>query len=231
MTVRTRTLLLVVVVVLALGGAGGYGVWAFARYQDESRAAPGVPVASKAEPGSEIIFRNTASGQGRGMVATVPAAAPQGPRMLTDQACDRVYAAGDRRICLRTKLGIENSTEELVFTPDWQQLRSRTLAGLPSRTRLSADGRLASSTVFVSGHAYSGGFSTATEISATGGDSFGNLETFAVTVDGVTLTPQERNVWGVTFARDGDTFYATIGSADRNWLVRGSLRARTLTAI
>lgn len=36
---------------------------------------------------------------------------------------------------------------------------------------------------------------------------------------------------GVTFADDGDTFYATAASGSRTWLVRGSMSARTMTAI
>ncbi|MEU8664056.1 TolB family protein, partial [Actinoplanes philippinensis] len=39
------------------------------------------------------------------------------------------------------------------------------------------------------------------------------------------------NFWGVTFAPDGDTFYATGASEGRTWLVRGSVSARTLTAL
>ncbi|WP_138413540.1 TolB family protein [Sinomonas gamaensis] len=231
MTHRTRLVVLIAIIVLALGAAGGYGVWAYAQYQAESRAPSQVPVAASAPAGPVIFFRNTASGQGQGQVASVPAAAPQSPRTLTPQACDRVYAAAGERICLRTKLGLENTTDEQILDADWHPLRTRTLTGLPSRARLSADGQFAASTVFVSGHAYTGGFSTSTEISATGGESFGNLEDYTLEVPGATLTPQERNVWGVTFAKDGDTFYATVGSADRNWLVRGSIGKRMLTAI
>ncbi|MDQ4503529.1 hypothetical protein [Sinomonas sp. ASV322] len=230
MKYRTRAFVLIAVVI-ALGGAGGYGAWAYARYLTQSRAPSEVSVAPSAAAGPVIFFRNTASGQGQGMVAAVPAHDPKAPRTLTSQACDRVDATAGRRICLRTRIGLDSTTEELILDADWHIVRTRTLAGLPSRARLSADGRFAASTVFVSGHAYSGSFSTATEISATDGESFGNLENYSITIPGTSLTPQERNVWGVTFAKDGDTFYATVGSSDRNWLVRGSVGQRTLTAI
>ncbi|MBT8160734.1 MULTISPECIES: hypothetical protein [Arthrobacter] len=231
MNTGARSLVLLVVVLLALGGAGGYGAWAYARQQEQSRAPSQASIASAAAAGPLIYFRNTASGQGQGMVATVPVGDPQGPRTLTAQACDRIYVAADRRICLHAKIGLANTTDEEIFDADWHLLRTRTLDGAPNRARLSADGTLAASTVFVAGTSYLGGFSTATEISASDGQSFGNLENFTINIPGVTLSAAERNVWGVTFADDGDTFYATVGSGDRNWLVRGSIKQRTLTAI
>lgn len=231
MSARTRVILLMVITVLALGFAGGYGVWAWAQYQSEARAPSQAAVASHPPGGPVVYFRNTASGQGWGMVAAVPIDDPLGPRTVTAQACDRVYAAADRRICLHSQQGIANSTEEEIFDAGWNLLRTRTLNGSPSRARLLGDGTLASSTVFVAGSGYTGGFSTATEISATDGASFGNLEAYAVDIPGVTLTAAEHNIWGVTFAKDGDTFYATVGSADRTWLVRGSVSARTLRAV
>ncbi|ASN51279.1 hypothetical protein [Sinomonas sp. R1AF57] len=231
MTTRVRSILLIVIAVLALGGAGGYGAWAYAQYQSESRAPSQAAVAASAPAGPVVYFRNVASGQGQGMVATVPVDNSLGPRTITDQSCDRIYAAAARRICLHATPGLANTTDEEIFDADWNLLRTRTLNGSPSRARLLADGTLASSTVFVAGSGYAGGFSTATEISATDGEGFGNLEAYAIDIPGVTLSPAEHNLWGVTFAEDGDTFYATVGSADRNWLVKGSVRARTLTAV
>ncbi|MGO7984225.1 hypothetical protein ACC691_41070, partial [Rhizobium johnstonii] len=45
------------------------------------------------------------------------------------------------------------------------------------------------------------------------------------------LTAADRNIWGVTFSKDGTTFYATASSGGRNWLVKGDLSARTLISI
>lgn len=231
MTLRARSILLIAVIVLALAGAGGYGAWAYARYQSAARAPSQAAVASAAPPGPVVFFRNTASGQGKGMVAIVTVSDPRGPRTITGQACERIYAAADRRICLHARPGLANTTDEEILDAGWNLLRTRTLSGSPSRARLLGDGTLASSTVFVAGSGYTGGFSTATEISATDGKSFGNLEAYAIDIPGVALTPAEHNLWGVTFAKDGDTFYATVGSAERTWLVKGSIRARSITAV
>ena len=65
-----------------------------------------------------------------------------------------------------------------------------------------------------------------------GGGGTGNLEDFALMVNGTRITAADRNIWGVTFAPgDSDTFYATAASSGRIWLVKGSISARTLTAI
>ena len=84
----------------------------------------------------------------------------------------------------------------------------------------------------MTGHTYMQvGFSTATVIRGSDGKSYGNLEKFRLVVDGRTITASDRNIWGVTFAEDDDTFYATAASGGKTWLVRGDLSARTLTSV
>ena len=57
------------------------------------------------------------------------------------------------------------------------------------------------------------------------------LETFTAYVDGGVYKSVDINLWGVTFTADDNTFYATMGSAGRTWLMRGDLKAQTLTAL
>ena len=61
------------------------------------------------------------------------------------------------------------------------------------------------------------------------GTQHGNIQDFTLLVDGEEVTAADRNIWGITFGSDGDTFYATAASGSSTWLVRGSLSARTLT--
>ena len=89
-------------------------------------------------------------------------------------------------------------------------------------------------TAFVTGHSYATiGFSTETVISTRAGESLGSLEDWELELDGGPAAPVDRNFWGVTFADDGDTFYATLGlsTAGRTFLVRGSMRERTLRTL
>jgi Tol biopolymer transport system component len=41
----------------------------------------------------------------------------------------------------------------------------------------------------------------------------------------------DRNFWGVTFADDDNTFYATAASGSTTWLMRGSLKAKSLVSL
>lgn len=58
-----------------------------------------------------------------------------------------------------------------------------------------------------------------------------SLEAFRVVKDGRTYHAADANFWGVTFAADDRTFYATLATHGSTYLVRGDLRARTLTTV
>ena len=149
-------------------------------------------------------------------------------------ACERVYFAGGRGLCL----AIADSGVDYVATIFDSKFRPRhhfTLTGLPSRARVSRDGRYGSATVFVAGHAYlgsSGGFSTTTTIvDMRSGESLGQLEQYSVTKDGQPFDAVDFNFWGVTFARDSNRFYATLGTGGDHYLVEGSIRDHTLRVL
>jgi hypothetical protein len=74
-------------------------------------------------------------------------------------------------------------------------------------------------------------FSTRTVISAVPGDTLGSLEDFTLVHDGRAVEPVDRNYWGVTFAPDDDTFYATVRWSNQTWLVRGSLSQRRMVTL
>ncbi len=234
MTESKKWLALCLVSALVLGGAISYGALAYARYQARAAAPSEVRTTNASELTTEghIVFRNTAQGEGYGKVATVPLDAPSGTRALTERACERVYATAEVLSCLRIQRGVPTTFRATVFDREGVELAAWPLPGIPSRTRLSPDGALVSTTSFVTGHSYATvGFSTETVISRVGGESFGNLEDFALWIGGERLTAADRNLWGVTFATDDSTFYATAASGGRTWLVRGNLADRTLTAI
>lgn len=234
MSARTRWAWLVAITLAALASAMGYGVWSFVQYQQRQDAPASVAALSgEIDPKvPHVVFRNTAAGAGYGHVAAVALADPQGPRTVTSAVCDRVYSVAGTNACLRTNAGIVTTFEAAVFDSNWKEERSWPLPGIPSRTRVSPDGTLVASTAFVTGHAYApASFSTATEISHVGGGDYGNLEDFTLLVDGKPIAPVDRNLWGVTFADNDNTFYATAASGVKTWLVRGDLAKRTLTSL
>ena len=117
--------------------------------------------------------------------------------------------------------GVLTSFNATLFDSAGKQMKSWPLPGIPSRTRISADSKLVAQTSFVTGSSYGTvGFSTQTTISQVNGVDYGNLEDFTFLVDGQKVTAADRNFWGVTFASDDNTFYATAASNNRTWLVR-----------
>ena len=67
--------------------------------------------------------------------------------------------------------------------------------------------------------------------SAATGRTLGNIESWKSTVDGRPLRSVDRNFWGVTFADDDDTFYATAASGSTTWLMRGSLKTKSMISL
>jgi Tol biopolymer transport system component len=150
--------------------------------------------------------------------------------------CERVYYAGHRGLCLAeapaTDLPVTIWAQ--VFDERFERRQRFPLTGLPSRLRLSPDGRRAAATLFSSGHSYSEhGFATTSAIFdlESGTVAVPDLEQFAVSRDGAIFKRADFNFWGVTFARDADTFYATLSSGGHNYLIRGSVDGRTAHVI
>ena len=153
---------------------------------------------------------------------------------VTPLECERVYFSGSRGICLTSEAqGTKTAWFADVFDGSFQRLFHVPLAGTPSRVRLSPDGRIASATMFEEGHAYDEhGFSTrATFIDTIDGKTLGDLEQFATFRDGRAFSAQDFNFWGVTFARDNDTFFATLQTSSVSYLVKGSVAKRTVEIV
>ncbi len=231
---RTQWLAVASVAAIVLAGAVTYGTISFLDYQQRQSAPSSVNTVTPTEraTGSRVVFRNTATGQGYGLVASVPLSNPAAARAVTDEACDRVFATAQDVACLRVNRGVVTTFEAVVSDASGKVLDSWPLPGIPSRTRISPDSSLVASTSFVTGMSYATvGFSTQTVIRGIDGTDYGNLEDFETMIDGERLTAIDRNFWGVTFGADSNTFYATAASAGKTWLVRGDLNARTMTSM
>jgi hypothetical protein len=156
-------------------------------------------------------------------------------RRSQDLACERVYYAGGRGICMGVApSGVDY--EATVFDSKFQSLHTLTLLGLPSRARVSADGRYGAMTVFVAGDSYLSSptaFSTRTTIlDMKSGTQIGQLEQFAVTKEGEPFDAVDFNFWGITFSpTDPNTFYATLATGDHHYLVEGDIAARSLQVL
>jgi hypothetical protein len=122
-----------------------------------------------------------------------------------------------------------------VLDRDLAVERTLPVNGIPTRARMSADGRVVAWTVFVSGDSYtSSGFSTRSGIlDLATGVLTTSLEDFAVLDDAGRRhkPPADANFWGVSFADDDNTFYATMATGDHFYLVQGDFAAETVTVL
>jgi hypothetical protein len=180
-------------------------------------------------PGAPFLLFANMSPDAFRHVALVPLGAPGGPRYVTPLVCDRVHMANGRGICLTTTLeGVATVHRAHLVDAAFHETATATLTGVPSRARMSPDGRLAAVTVFETGHGYSdAGFSTRTSIlDAVAGTEIGHLEQFTVLRDGRPFSAVDFNFWGVTFAADSDHFFATLATGGTAHLVEGRVSER-----
>lgn len=218
-----------------IAAAGAYAWWAarerastaagYTRTEQPLVALPSAPY---------LLLRVTGPGPSHGRMALEIPGAGDGVRQVSTLNCDRVHASAGRGICLEAKRGAITTYHAHLFDAKLQRTGSFDLAGAPSRTRMSADGTRAATTVFVSGHSYSSpGFSTRTSIiDVAGGRMLApDLEAFAVEKDGQPFKATDFNFWGVTFTPDAKGFYATLQTAGQLWLVRGDIAQQKMTVV
>jgi hypothetical protein len=232
----TRSRRPVAVAVLAIVFAvAGFAAFRY-RQMSNDMATVIAPASASAGPAAaatagHVLFRRTSIEQGYGLMASgLPGATP-GTSAL---ACERIAYGGDRGICLQAKRGLFTTYRAVFFDRALTAGGTMPLDGSPSRARISGDGRVGAVTVFDTGiHSYSATtFSTITLlIDMTTGERIGNLEDFSTWRDGTRIKAADFNFWGVTFARDPSTFYATMRTAGVTYLVRGDLALRKLTVL
>jgi WD40 repeat protein len=187
--------------------------------------------AARAANRPTVLYR---SPRHRGQVDIATVGRVPGAPTQTPLSCDRTYFAAGRGICLARGGGFAAGFQARVFDSNLRVRHTVQLEGIPSRARVSPDGRYGAVTLFVAGHAYStpGAFSTATTlIDLDSGRKIANLEQFTVLNGDRQVTAVDVNFWGVTFARDSDLFYATLATGGKTYLIRGSVRARAARVI
>jgi hypothetical protein len=151
------------------------------------------------------------------------------PQYSKELSCERVHYKGGSGVCLVADRGLFTKYYAVTFDDQLRPIHTLPLGGEPSRVRVSASGRLAAITVFISGHSYASlAFSTQTTIIDTKqGTVLCDLEQFSVSRDNAPFQSTDFNFWGVTFARDENQFYATLWSNRQTYLIEADLAKRT----
>jgi hypothetical protein len=178
------------------------------------------------------LDRKHPANYGRLAVAPLNGTEPGAP-VLAGPTCERTTFNAGTALCLGRAVATTFPVTQL--DAKMKTVHELSLAGVPSRARISPDGHWGGVTAFLTGHSYAqpGQFSTAaTIIDLRTGKKVGDLEKdFKVTEGGKVLDDRDRNYWGLTFAADGDTFYATVSTKGRTWLIKGSIAARRARTI
>jgi hypothetical protein len=179
-----------------------------------------------------LVFRNMSRGSEHGALAFA-ALEPLGRRYTTSSFCQRVYFSAGTGLCLTVEQRPRIRQRGYLFDNALAIRQRLDLPGAPSRARVSRDGRVAAFTVFVRGDSYAKlQFSTRTRLlDSDTGQTLADLEDFEVWQKGTRLKSVDFNYWGVTFARDGVTFYATLGTKGQQHLVRGNMRSRQVEVL
>jgi hypothetical protein len=212
-----------VAIVSATGGAG------------EAGAPAGALARAHADARPALLVRNLDRTRPRefGQLA-IAQASPGGARSLVPMRCERVHFSAGAGLCLARGSGFAAGYRARIFGPRLDVRGEVALAGIPSRARVSPDGRYATATMFVTGHSYAdqGSFSTTTTlIDVARGRRIAELEDFRTTRRGRLVTADDVNYWGVTFRRDSDRFYATLATGGRIHLVEGSVSQRRMRVV
>jgi hypothetical protein len=242
---RTRLILLGVVVALCVG----VGVAYFGISRSSGAESPEVHVVGAATlgPGAdpirttqassiesdELLFVSMIPDRTAGSLAVAPLSDPAGTRALSKLRCERVAYGGGRGVCLNRVGGEDAESEVEIFDSRFDVKREFELEGLPSRARVSADGRYAAITMFVPGEEDTDeGFSMETKIlDLETGDEAVDFEQLRVTKGGRPFSTHDLQFSSVTFAAGSDHFYASLGSGTTGHLLEGSIGDRTLEVI
>lgn len=229
------------IVVLCVAAGGGYvAIAALSGGEASTEAAVSVvpgedpPSFRGALAGRRVLVRAIDPGDpGRDGRVTLARLGMPGRARETSLACERVHMRAGSGLCLAAAVsGL--GYKAVIFDRGFRRRHELLLEGLPSRARVSPDGRFGSVTMFVTGHSYAaaGQFSTSTEIlDLTRGKRIGALEEFEVYRRGRKIDEPDFNFWGTTFARDGRTFYATLSTGDHRYLVRGDVPTRRVDVL
>lgn len=184
-------------------------------------------------PVERLYFRSTALGLDFGRLAYLEKDSLE-PQYHASLSCEAVHVSGGRGLCLSADRGVLTTYTAYVFDANSDAVLGEfTLGGAPSRTRVSSDGNIAVSTVFVTGHGYdSVDFSTQTMLyDLVAMAPIADLESFTVVLDGETISQPDFNFWGVTFVAGEDRFFATLSTGGEHYLVKGDVASQTVSVV
>jgi dipeptidyl aminopeptidase/acylaminoacyl peptidase len=181
------------------------------------------PAAAVTLAPGQLLFRDTATGR----VGAVPLGETTAKPQLSGLKCDRFAVAKQTAVCLAVRPGTLPAITDVLVLDDRLAVRhTETVPGTPSRARVSPDGKRVDWTLFVTGDSYAQtGFSTRAGLyEVDTGRLVKTIEELPVFKGDDRYFAADVNYWGITFAPDGNRFYATLGSKGKTYLVEADYR-------
>lgn len=182
-----------------------------------------------------VMFRTLGPTAVHGRVSMVRLDAPGSTRYVSELSCARLHFAGGRGLCLTEEpVGTSVVHAAYIFDRAFTRGPRIELTGIPTRVRVSPDGRRAAITVYGEEHSPDGEERLATNtivVDLAAGSVVANLREFAIDRAGFPPLEGPLDFASVTFDRDADRFYATLSTASDRFLVTGSVTDRRLTLV
>lgn len=224
---RTRNRLALAAFALTFLGAG------FAcSGTDAGGQAAGGGTADSLHATPHVYYRSVRPGE-YGKVVLADLDAPNDRRVVSGLTCDRLDFGTRLGICLAEVRGVPGIAAVLkIVDVNFTVLESFPMTGAPIRARLSPDERYGAITVFATGERYDADFTTRTYlIDMERRTLLGDLEAFSTTDQGRPIGAVDFNFWGVTFERDPNRFYATLGTSRQRLLVHGAVDTKQFEVV
>lgn len=201
----------------------------------EAAAPDMAPRAATIAAKPHLVFRHTGVDKSYSALSLASLeAGGGGERAAARLTCERVSFSKDMGICLQADRGVMTTYNAVLFDGAFTPGRTIKLDGAPSRTRISPDGRVGAITVFSGkdlGYSSSTFSTRTTLVDMASGEVLTDLEHFTTWRNGARFQSADFNFWGVTFSRDSNVFYASLGSKGTTYLVRGDLGLRKLAVL
>ena len=149
---RVRVFVLVALACLVASGAAIASAVIGARPAKTSEGVRGALAAARAEDRPAVVFRSLAKST-RDQIGIAPADAADGVAQLSALRCERVHFDAGAGLCVARGGGFAAGYRARIFGPDFGTVHDCP-GRLPSRARVSPDGRYGAATVFVTGDSY-----------------------------------------------------------------------------
>jgi hypothetical protein len=212
--------------VIAVGGA----FVMVSRAETDGGQSYRIATALKPLPTPFIMFRTLAPPRAHGRIA-MAALASSDVRHLTSLRCARVAYAGGRGLCLVEEaegMVVDHVAE--IFDRSFRRVGRLALAGVPTRVRVSPDGRIGAITTYAEEESPAGERlaieSVLIDLNAS--QVLADLRDFRLDVSDAQTVVGPLDFASVSFDRDPDRFFATLSTPTERWVIVGSLRERRL---